>query len=180
MGVSFLALSFKSELKLSTCCFLLTCPPFCLFVLPRLSCWSILFQLSPLNFNFFTLNFSFLHCMVSVWDELKCSQSLACCYVCIHITGIILETNNLVERATLFAVVIIILMYMRNYVLLIGWKRQHSHVTRVQSCNTGVNYKQRAHAFEISSVLTCCDVFSCTLLTRDNMISLEIWYNKHL
>ena len=39
-------------------------------------------------------------------------------------------------------------------------------VTRVQIIN---------RAFEISSMLTFCDVFSCTLLTSNNMFSLAIW-----
>ena len=39
-------------------------------------------------------------------------------------------------------------------------------VTRVQITN---------RAFEISSMLTFCDVFSCTLLTSNNMFSLAIW-----
>ena len=46
----------------------------------------------------------------------------------------------------------------------------HSHVTRVQSCNTSANYKLRALS-KFTSVLTLCDVFSYTLLTSNNMIS---------
>ena len=30
------------------------------------------------------------------------------------------------------------------------------------------------------TVLTLCEVFSCTLLISNNMISLIIWWNKHL
>ena len=41
-------------------------------------------------------------------------------------------------------------------------------VTRMQSINS-------AQTFSILSVLTFCDVFSCTLLTSNNMISLAIW-----
>ena len=33
-------------------------------------------------------------------------------------------------------------------------KTSASHVTQVQSCNTGANYKKCVHAFKISSVLT--------------------------
>ena len=42
----------------------------------------------------------------------------------------------------------------KNYALLIGWKRVYFHVTRVQSCSTRANFKERAHAFKMSSVLT--------------------------
>ena len=34
--------------------------------------------------------------------------------------------------------------------------------------------------FKILTVLTLCDVFSCTLLAGNNMISFTIWCNKHL
>ena len=59
--------------------------------------------------------------------------------------------------------------------------------TSALSCNTGAKLYHacklqiaRAHAFKILSVLTSCDVFSCTLLRSNNMISLAIWCNKHL
>ena len=42
----------------------------------------------------------------------------------------------------------------KNYALLIGWKRVYFHVTRVQSCSTRANFKERAHAFKMLSVLT--------------------------
>ena len=42
----------------------------------------------------------------------------------------------------------------KNYALLIGWKRVYFHVTRVQCCSTRANFKERAHAFKMSSVLT--------------------------
>ena len=61
----------------------------------------------------------------------------------------------------------------KNYALLIGWKRMHSHVTQAQSCNTNANYKKCAHAFKITSLSTFCDVFLCTLLTSNNMILLQ-------
>ena len=38
----------------------------------------------------------------------------------------------------------------------------------------------RPHAFKVSSILTFCDAFSGTLLTSNDMISLENWCNKHL
>ena len=65
--------------------------------------------------------------------------------------------------------------------LLIGWKRMHSRVMRVPSCNTSANYKQCPHAFKLSTVhvLTLYEVFSCGLLTSNNMISLASWCNKH-
>ena len=65
--------------------------------------------------------------------------------------------------------------------LLICWKRMHFYVIRVQSYNTSTNYKQRAHAFKISTVhaLTLYKVFSSELLTSNNMISLASWCNKH-
>ena len=55
------------------------------------------------------------------------------------------------------------------------------YVIRVQSYNTSTNYKQRAHAFKISTVhaLTLYKVFLCELLTSNNMISLASWCNKH-
>ena len=57
----------------------------------------------------------------------------------------------------------------------------HFYVIRVQSYNTSTNHKQRAHAFKISTVhaLTLYKVFSCELLTSNNMISLASWCNKH-
>ena len=63
--------------------------------------------------------------------------------------------------------------------LLIGWKRMHSRVMRVPSCNTSANYKQCPHAFKLSTVhvLTLYEVFSCGLLTSNNMISLASWCN---
>ena len=48
-------------------------------------------------------------------------------------------------------------------------------VTRVQRCNTSANYKQHVHAFKILSVLLFCNVFSCTSLTSNNMISLAMF-----
>ena len=52
---------------------------------------------------------------------------------------------------------------------------------RVPSCNTSANYKQCPHAFKLSTVhvLTVYEVFSCGLLTSNNMISLASWCNKH-
>ena len=38
----------------------------------------------------------------------------------------------------------------------------------------------RNFRFQISSVLTFWEVFSCTLLTNIDMISLAIWCNKHM
>ena len=45
----------------------------------------------------------------------------------------------------------------------------------LQSCNKNAKYKQCTGIFKILSVLTFCNVFSCTLLTSNNMISLAIW-----
>ena len=40
---------------------------------------------------------------------------------------------------------------------------------------------QKARALpKFTSVLTFCDVFSCTLVASNNMISRAIWCNKHL
>ena len=70
-----------------------------------------------------------------------------------------------------------LIMYIKKLRASSGWKRVHSHVTRMSSCNTSANYKERAHTFKISSVLTPCDLLSCTLLTSNDMISLAIWCN---
>ena len=75
-------------------------------------------------------------------------------------------------------------MYMKNCAGLIGLKLVHSHVIRVPSCNTSAKfwheYKlQIAHA--LSKYLSgLSDLFSYTLLTSNNMISLAIWCNGHL
>ena len=53
-------------------------------------------------------------------------------------------------------------------------KGVHSRVTRVQSCNTNANYKKRACAAKISSVLDYLCCFSCKLLKDTNMIASAI------
>ena len=55
----------------------------------------------------------------------------------------------------------------KNYALLIGWKRVYFHVTRVQSCSTRANFKERAHAFKMSSVLT---TGSCNFVVFEKFI----------
>ena len=66
------------------------------------------------------------------------------------------------------------------FYLLIMYRKKwvHSHVTQEQSCSMSENYKKHAHAFKILSVLTLYGVFSCTLLTSNNMS--VIWCDKHL
>ena len=71
----------------------------------------------------------------------------------------------------------------KNYALLIGWKRVYFHVTRVQSCSTRANFKERAHAFKMSSVWLfyglvqfCClwKIYSCVFTpncTRNHVIT---------
>ena len=72
-----------------------------------------------------------------------------------------------------------VIVYLKNNALLIGWKQVHSQVIWVQSCNTRANYKKCMHAFKIFSVSTFCNIFSCTWLTSNKMISLAVWCNKH-
>ena len=79
--------------------------------------------------------------------------------------------SHFVVKATF---VLFIIMYMeKNTRFWLAAKRAHCHVTRVQITNS-------AHAFKISSFLAFCGLFSCTLLTSNSMISLAIWYDKHL
>ena len=60
----------------------------------------------------------------------------------------------------------------RNYILLIGWN-ECILMQQVQITKT-------AHTFKIWSVLLFPEVISCKLLTSNNIISLEIWCNRHL
>ena len=60
---------------------------------------------------------------------------------------------------------------------LIGWKRVHSHVTRVQSCSTRANFKERAHAFKMSSVLTF--LRACAILLSLKNLLVRIYTKLH-
>ena len=73
-------------------------------------------------------------------------------------------------------------IHWKNYRLLIGLKRLHSHVTRVQTCNTSENCKQcpRFQNFVCPALLWFFFFFSCKLLSSNNVISLAVWCNKHL
>ena len=58
------------------------------------------------------------------------------------------------------------------------WLAENEYI--LMCSNTSANYKYHVHAFNILSVLTFCDVFSCRLLTGNDKISLAIWCDKHL
>ena len=84
--------------------------------------------------------------------------------ICCQIDVLILSKEQSGRRPSghlieLYNIISFIIKHMKiYYALLVGLKRMHSHLTRVQSFDTNANYKLRAYAFKISSVLTFCKV----------------------
>ena len=68
----------------------------------------------------------------------------------------------------------IITMYMKYYARLIGWKRVHSHVTRVQITNSACALPK------FTSVFTLCDVLSLALIKVTTWFLVKFVVNKHL
>lgn len=71
-----------------------------------------------------------------------------------------------------------LIIFMENDPLLFGWKRVHFYATRVESCNTSANYKFSTRTLP-KFRLDFRRCFSFTLVTRKNLISPVIWWNKH-